>query len=459
MAVETSKLLEKSSRFRDDYIYVDLYHEADHMLSASGLIYTLAALRDLAWKNQKLLKEGKPIPADLTDETFLTPEVDPKTGLFAKSIPIPELAQFSYDNIENMKKDTEFWGTHGATIELMKKLAPSYQKTKDRSTRMSTMSVQTRSIVYVDDSVGDESEIVFAVSVDDIKNRIIVNFRGTTTGSDVLQDVKITLKTYKLPNVDKEVKLHRGFHDYLFDEEMRKEDEGEHGDKNKYEEIMHKVKPLLQKHPDYKLYVTGHSLGASLSSLFAFVASQETDPVVPKPVTCVSVASPYVGNQAWREVFQAAEEAGQIRYLRISNRTDLVPHGPPFDLFGNLYKHVGVNLCLSQERWYWNKKPTYSFHYPTGSVLTEWGCAISNNFITNCAWVPSGILKMHGCSEYDRRLDSLKEDLVGIELNDLYEDYFATKKKVEANWLFHMILKYTIPLAMIAAAVFLYKEL
>eukprot|EP00521_Asterionellopsis_glacialis_P007459 CAMPEP_0195281800 /NCGR_PEP_ID=MMETSP0707-20130614/960_1 /TAXON_ID=33640 /ORGANISM="Asterionellopsis glacialis, Strain CCMP134" /LENGTH=331 /DNA_ID=CAMNT_0040340721 /DNA_START=28 /DNA_END=1020 /DNA_ORIENTATION=+ len=329
---ETDELVPKQSRFDDGYVYPDLYHEADHMLSASEMIYTLAAMRDLAWKNKKLVEEGKPIPAgDLTNEDFLVPKVDPTTGYFIDPISIPELAQFVVDNMESMKQDTEFWASNGETIELIRKLVPNTPTTRP-SQRTSEASVRSRKIMYIDDSAGNEKEIVYAISVDDKKQRIIVNFRGTTTAQDMMVDAKITLVPFKLPHVEKKVKLHRGFYDYLFDKEFSAEDKSQHEDLNKYEEIMTKVKPLFKQYPSYKLYVTGHSLGASLSSLFAFVASQDPDSAIPKPVTCVSVASTYVGNQAWREVFQSAEEAGEIRYLRVSNRTDVIPHGPPFDL-------------------------------------------------------------------------------------------------------------------------------
>jgi len=132
----------------------------------------------------------------------------------------------------------------------------------------------------------------------------------------------------------------------------------------------------------------------------------------------------------------------------------VIPHGPPFDLFGNLYKHVGVNLRLSQETLF-KSKPSYSFHFPTGSVLTEWARSFGNNCLTNCAWIPSQVLVMHGCCEYDRRLDSLKSTLTGIYLNDLYEEFFIAKKDAESKWVWNLFLKYAIPVAVLAVAVYM----
>lgn len=51
----------------------------------------------------------------------------------------------------------------------------------------------------------------------------------------------------------------------------------------------------------HNVTVTGHSLGASLSSIFAFCAANSDE--IPKPVTCVSVASTYVGGCLWRKQF------------------------------------------------------------------------------------------------------------------------------------------------------------
>ena len=183
-------------------------------------------------------------------------------------------------------------------------------------------------------------------------------------------------------------------------------------------------------------------------------------------MTCISVASPYCGNEAWRESFivssvdngvhfndhisrvhiislinprlfqcmrtQQSERAGNLRHLRISNETDVIPHGPPFGAYGNLYKHVGVNLRLENDEKMLNfleHKPRFCFQY-RGGAIAEIGHAFANSFLVNCSILPSQILKMHSCSEYARRIDLVKPELKKIYLNDLYEKYFNYPNKV-----------------------------
>eukprot|EP00548_Thalassiothrix_antarctica_P004539 CAMPEP_0194137896 /NCGR_PEP_ID=MMETSP0152-20130528/7731_1 /TAXON_ID=1049557 /ORGANISM="Thalassiothrix antarctica, Strain L6-D1" /LENGTH=76 /DNA_ID=CAMNT_0038835097 /DNA_START=50 /DNA_END=277 /DNA_ORIENTATION=- len=75
-------------------------------------------------------------------------------------------------------------------------------------------------------------------------------------------------------------------------------DEKDDPSNRKYDVIMKECKILLEENPGYKLYVTGHSLGAALSSIFAFYAACDED--IPKPVTCINFASPRVGNKSFQ---------------------------------------------------------------------------------------------------------------------------------------------------------------
>ena len=104
--------------------------------------------------------------------------------------------------------------------------------------------------------------------------------------------------------------------DYLFG---RKNEEIEH---SKYDHILEDVKSLLTKFPGYRVYVTGHSLGAALSTISSLYFACEQD--LPKPITNINFASPRMGAN---DVFKATmhlEKTQQIRILRSVNENDLV---------------------------------------------------------------------------------------------------------------------------------------
>ncbi len=85
-----------------------------------------------------------------------------------------------------------------------------------------------------------------------------------------------------------------------------------------------------------ELWITGHSLGAALSTLFAL------DVALCRPeisASHVNFASPRVGNAAFVEFYQQqpAEQAEATRTLRVQNVLDRVPDLPPEHLG---YRHV-----------------------------------------------------------------------------------------------------------------------
>jgi alpha-beta hydrolase superfamily lysophospholipase len=73
---------------------------------------------------------------------------------------------------------------------------------------------------------------------------------------------------------------------------------------SKFDQIMENLHKLLAKYPDYKIYVTGHSLGGALSTLLAFKLAALEDERINKPITCLTIASPRVGNLDLRRAFQ-----------------------------------------------------------------------------------------------------------------------------------------------------------
>jgi hypothetical protein len=131
--------------------------------------------------------------------------------------------------------------------------------------------------------------------------------------------------------------------------------------KARLDTMLQEVKDQLQLHPGFRVFVTGHSLGAALATLFGFYAASDDDILSGaggQSVVVYSVASPFVGNWKFRHAFQELERRKRLQHLRIANLEDMVtllPFCAPkatvlspalSAIFGagNLYKHCGMKL-------------------------------------------------------------------------------------------------------------------
>lgn len=95
-----------------------------------------------------------------------------------------------------------------------------------------------------------------------------------------------------------------------------------------------------------ELWITGHSLGAALSTLFAL------DVALCRPAikaSHVNFASPRVGNAAFVQFYQeqAAQQDAATRTLRVQNVHDRVPDVPPTVLH---YEHVSDVMLIDFRR-------------------------------------------------------------------------------------------------------------
>jgi len=173
----------------------------------------------------------------------------------------------------------------------------------------------------------------------------------------------------------------RNYVGYLF-----KTIEGE--DRTKYDRIVAALTDIYEGLPederdDYKVVVSGHSLGGALANLLAFTLSlREGDGDCPlfRYIRAVTFAGPVVGNRDYDRVFQKQESENKLHMLRISNQGDLVPTNPsPYR-----YTQNGVNMHVfkngrKMELKYGNKK----------SLLSQLNLKA---------------LEMHGFPTYDERL-------------------------------------------------------
>jgi len=188
-----------------------------------------------------------------------------------------------------------------------------------------------------------------------------------------------------------------------------------------------------------QLYVTGHSLGAALATLFAFEAAAQPDSMIPKPISCFSIASPYVGDESFRDAHLLLENLGKLRHLRVSNQKDIVTIVPKISFrwnvfeqsshVGYLFKHVGVNLRLFPEKILFPWDPShFELSFPKirsgyfSSTLDElkrgWDQSIFQNFSWNITHYLSW--PFHSLREYSSRMKVNQDELKGLYLNDIY---------------------------------------
>ena len=171
----------------------------------------------------------------------------------------------------------------------------------------------------------EQTDLQVGITVSDSNKRISVVFRGSESKSDWYYDLSL----FKVQLHD-DVYVHGGFHKQLHNENM-------------YENINNELMNALTECPDYEIYVTGHSLGGALATLYGYELSK----VISNNVTVVSFASPRVGNTPFRREYDASPN---LMHYRITHNRDMVTSAPSIN-----YYHTGVAVAL--------KETTYSVYY------------------------------------------------------------------------------------------------
>jgi hypothetical protein len=166
-----------------------------------------------------------------------------------------------------------------------------------------------------------DTDIQVGIAISEGKKRITVVFRGSESISDWYYDLMVFKQ-----NLKDDIYVHSGFYTQLTTNSV-------------YDELVENIKTVLHEHPDFDIYVTGHSLGGALSTLFGYMLAN----TVESKVNVVSFASPRVGNYEWKKSF---EETKNLTHYRITNKRDIVTAFPMYR-----YYHVGINIQLSDEKY------------------------------------------------------------------------------------------------------------
>ncbi|ONH67890.1 Lipase [Cyberlindnera fabianii] len=173
----------------------------------------------------------------------------------------------------------------------------------------------------------DESGTAF-ITVDKENNEIVVAFRASVTTADWISDFYIRKTPYKpithCPSGVRECegcKVHQGFYLHM---------------NTIYDDLVNSVLDIYNKHPEFKLVLVGHSLGAALATLTAIEFKMMG--FYPHLYT---YGGPRIFNlemMRWvNEVFECEKTADAIRdgtgftsgFLRVVHEGDYVPILPP----------------------------------------------------------------------------------------------------------------------------------
>ena len=180
-----------------------------------------------------------------------------------------------------------------------------------------------------------DTDLQAGITLNRKHKRICVVFRGSESSNDWFYDLQV-----RKHNLKDNIWVHSGFYKQLFDN-------------GSYAKILQELTTLIEENPDHTIYITGHSLGAALATLFGYLLSHE----LKHQITIVSFASPRVGNTEWQKSFQSKSN---LKHYRITNSRDIVTAFPLYK-----YKHVGHDIRIFENTHsiFMNYSDTSSYDY------------------------------------------------------------------------------------------------
>jgi len=376
-----------------------LYEEISQLADISFIIYVFAYLNAAAKKAHELGVVFKGMQVD--ENSHLAKKPNMKSSSLERTFTPDEIQKLITDNLEFLQEHFAGFGfeepTLSNTIKSLERMnqpsaeddevAPSppvqsgVESTRSLASSSSVTTVRTKASArpwraYTIEEFEDKfqtDELVYSLVKDSFHKRITLVFRGSENKlgaafSNWTTNLSAQVKDAELPPIihgnidDQNMGLHGGYYNYIF---RKTEDTTDDVNLTKYDQIKEDVMGLLNKFPGYKLYVTGHSLGAGLATIAAFYLACEKD--IPEPVTCINFASPRVGTRSFLNACQYLEKTCQLRMLRVVNDNDTVAAVP----IGN-YVHAGFQITLYKDEWFFKAKEP-DLYYPNLKLgWTEW---------------------------------------------------------------------------------------
>ena len=336
----------------DDFEWPSVYEEASEMVMVSHLLYPLSFL--IRQAKQGHLKDS----ATVLELLQTIRDNDISTNLSISQL--LNIVDNNYDYLSQHRTDLD------DCLKMLQHWSSQYN-----SQIYPPGSVR---LLEFDDHY-DQQRLAYGLFIDKIRRRITLVFRGTYADGTADWKRNIQIDQIEIPapynlqpilrnklhhkqkqqnqysdddndNNDNEpiitMKVHHGLYDYLFDNTYCLYGSKYYG-KERNEEILDLLQQCLVEYPRYKIYVTGHSMGGNLAKLFAFYLSTSRNAYnLPKPVTCICVGSPVMGDEGYSLAMTCAEELGWLRHLSIKNEGDVICYTPPLIQ----YQPSGMHLRL-----------------------------------------------------------------------------------------------------------------
>lgn len=189
------------------------------------------------------------------------------------------------------------------------------------------------------------------IAIDSRLKSIYVGFKGTSSKIDWVNNLNLLSTIYR-PQVLRNrrygiagiccvgCKVHRGFYSFV---------------RKNAEKVIDMIVEIKTKHPEYKIKLTGHSLGGALALLTGIELR-----LLGYDAMVITLASPKVGNSQFSRfvdtMFETTKLVSHIKqlksfeslengYIRMVHRHDLIPFVP----LTNKYAHAGFEYYLSGE--------------------------------------------------------------------------------------------------------------
>lgn len=185
---------------------------------------------------------------------------------------------------------------------------------------------------------GEEERYALLYQSASQNNTYLVAFRGTSSPDDMLLDLESGASLAFFPfnnsnNFPKNVYVGDGFNKIYTTKKQTMS-----------ASLQDQIFTALNKLADAptEIFITGHSLGGALASLFTL------DMAVSLPdvgITSITFASPRVGSSNWQTVYDQTYNL-KDKTIRVRNSYDLVPKVPPAD-WPFSFKDIGQEFSLS----------------------------------------------------------------------------------------------------------------